>query len=238
MTRERLPLSTVLPRAWIGFCSAPWPLVSLAALTLSSAAGLGTLAHELQALDAAWSAYAGHVIWALSFLVPLAPLLGLLRLADTLLPSTGPGDPDAPQAKERLPWLLRQSLALILIEVLILMGSVSMLRTISSALIQHSGVLAAIVLVPGSLALGIWALGQCLALPLLIHCGHRPLAAMEHSRKLVQHNRLKVLALLGLLVGINLMGLMGACLGLLLTLPLSALILMASCRTQTPWSRD
>ena len=60
---------------------------------------------------------------------------------------------------------------------------------------------------------------------------------MEHSRKLVQQNRLKVLAL-GLLVGLNLIGLMGACLGLLLTLPLSALILMASCRTQTPWRRD
>ena len=93
-------------------------------------------------------------------------------------------------------------------------------------------------LLVGGIALISWTAGQVLALPLLIHHGHRPLAAMEHSRKLVQQNRLKVLALLGLLVGLNLIGLMGACLGLLLTLPLSALILMASCRTQTPWRRD
>ena len=46
------------------------------------------------------------------------------------------------------------------------------------------------------------------------------------------------MALLGLLVGINLIGLMGACIGLIISLPLSALILMASCRTQTPWSKD
>jgi hypothetical protein len=61
---------------------------------------------------------------------------------------------------------------------------------------------------------------------------------MEHSRKLVQQNRLKVLALVGLILGINLVGLMGACLGLILSLPFSALILMASCRTQAPWSKD
>ena len=61
---------------------------------------------------------------------------------------------------------------------------------------------------------------------------------MEQSRRLVQDNRLKVMALLGLLVGINLIGLMGACIGLIISLPLSALILMASCRTQTPWSKD
>ena len=86
--------------------------------------------------------------------------------------------------------------------------------------------------------MAIWTLGQSLALPLLVHHGHRPLAAMEHSRRLVQTNRLKVLALLGLLLGINLIGLMGACLGLLLSLPISALLLMASCRTQTPWVRE
>ena len=31
---------------------------------------------------------------------------------------------------------------------------------------------------------------------------------------------------------------MGACLGLLLSIPISAMLLMASCRTQTPWDRD
>ena len=133
---------------------------------------------------------------------------------------------------------LRQSVALALIETLILLGGVTTLRSLGTALLAHSGVLAAVALLVGGIALTSWTAGQVLALPLLIHHGHRPLAAMEHSRKLVQQNRLKVLALLGLLVGLNLIGLMGACLGLLLTLPLSALILMASCRTQTPWRRD
>ena len=165
-------------------------------------------------------------------------MLGLLRLADTLLPSSGPDDSDVPQAKERIPWLLRQSVALALIETLILLGGVTTLRSLGTALLAHSGVLAAVALLVGGIALTSWTAGQVLALPLLIHHGHRPLAAMEHSRKLVQQNRLKVLALLGLLVGLNLIGLMGACLGLLLTLPLSALIMMASCRTQTPWRRD
>ena len=238
MTRERLPLSTVLPRAWIGFCRAPWPCVGLAGLALSTATGLGSLAHELQRSTNPWIQSSGDLTWILSIALPLLPLLALLRLADTLLPSAGPDDHDCPQAKERLPWLLRQSVALALIEALILLGGISTLRMISTALISHSGVLAAVTLILGGLGLLSWTIGQTLALPLLIHHGHRPLAAMEHSRKLVKSNRLKILALLGLIVGINLVGLMGACLGLLLSLPISALILMASCRTQTPWSRD
>ena len=238
MMRERLPLSTVLPRAWKGFTGAPWPCVSLSGLMLSSAAGLGTLAQELQASSNPWVRHSGDVTWILSLLVPLVLLLGLLRLADTLLPSSGPDDSDGPQAKERIPWLLRQSVALALIEALIVLGGITTLRSLGMALLVHSGVLAGVALILGGIALTSWTVGQVLALPLLIHHGHRPLAAMEHSRKLVQQNRLKVLALLGLLVGLNLIGLMGACLGLLITLPLSALILMASCRTQTPWRRD
>ena len=238
MMRERLPLSTVLPRAWKGFTSAPWPCISLSGLILSSAAGLGTLARELQTSTSSWIRHSGDLVWVLSLLVPLVLMLGLLRLADTLLPSTGPDDRDVPQAKERIPWLLRQSVALALIEALILLGGITTLRSLGAALLAHSGVLAGMALLVGGIALTSWTAGQVLALPLLIHHGHRPLAAMEHSRKLVQQNRLKVLALLGLLVGLNLIGLMGACLGLLLTLPLSALILMASCRTQTPWRRD
>ena len=90
----------------------------------------------------------------------------------------------------------------------------------------------------GGVGIAIWLIGQLLSIPLLIHHGHRPLRAMEHSRKLFQANRLKVLALLGLLLGINLLGLMAASLGLLFSLPFSALLLMASRRTQTPWRRE
>ena len=236
MAAERLPLSTVLPRAWIGFCSGPWPCVGLTALALASAAGLGLLAQELQANSNSWVRHGGDAVWLLSFVVPLLPLLALLRLADNLLPGSAADDP--PQARERLPWLLRQSLALVAIETLILLGGITTLRGLFNLLINHSGVLAAFSTVLGSGALLAWALSQLLALPLLIHHGHRPLAAMEHSRTLIKHNRAKVLALVGLLLGLNLLGLMGACLGLLLSLPFSALILMASCRTHAPWSRD
>ena len=236
MAVERLPISTVLPRAWIGFCSGPWPCVGLTALAMTSATGLGLLAQELHASSNAWIRHGGDVIWLLSFVVPLLPLLALLRLADNLLPGSAADDP--PQAKERLPWLLRQSLALVAIETLILLGGITMIRGLFNLLIHHSGVLAALSILIGSGALLIWTMSQLLALPLLIHHGHRPLAAMEHSRNLIKHNRAKVLALVGLLLGLNLLGLMGACLGLLLSLPLSALILMASCRTQTPWRRD
>ncbi|WP_115019488.1 hypothetical protein [Synechococcus sp. UW140] len=238
MPPERLPLSTVLPRAWIGFCSAPWPCVGLAALALISAFGLGSLAQELHTSGHAWVRHLGDLFWVLSMLAPLVPLLALLQLADTLLPSAGPDEHDSPQTRERIPWLLRQSLALVLIEALILFGGITAIRSVFSTLIAHSGVLAALSALIGSVALIAWTFAQCLALPLLIHHGYRPLAAMEHSRKLVQQNRLKVLALVGLILGINLVGLMGACLGLILSLPFSALILMASCRTQAPWSKD
>ena len=67
-----------------------------------------------------------------------------------------------------------------------------------------------------------WLFSQVLALPLLVHHRHRALQAMDHSRQLVRHNGLKVLALLGLLIGINLLGLIGASLVLLFSLPFSA----------------
>ena len=77
-----------------------------------------------------------------------------------------------------------------------------------------------------------------MALPLLVHHHHRALEAMAHSRQLVNNNGLKVMAMLGLLAGLNLLGLLGASIGLLLSLPFSALVLMACCRSQTPWRSD
>ena len=57
-------------------------------------------------------------------------------------------------------------------------------------------------------------------------------------RQLVHRDGLKVLALLGMLLGLNLLGLIVATLGLLLSLPFSALVLMACCRLQTPLISD
>ena len=165
--------------------------------------------------------------------------MALLHLADQMLPagSTAAADGPAPGTRP-LSWLLKQTAALVLLEGVMLIGAITMLRVMGALLVRHSGVLANGVLILGGFMLTVWCLGQSLALPLLVHHGHRPLAAMEHSRRLVQANRLKVLALLGLILGVNLIGLMGACLGLLLSIPISAMLLMASCRTQTPWDRD
>ena len=67
---------------------------------------------------------------------------------------------------------------------------------------------------------------------------HRQPTSPFRSRQLVHRNVLKVLALLGMLLGINLLGLIGATLGLLLSLPFSALVLMACCRPQAPLISD
>ena len=83
-----------------------------------------------------------------------------------------------------------------------------------------------------------WLFSQTMALPLLVHKHCRTLQAMDHSQQLVHRNGLKVLALLGMLLGLNLLGLIGATLGLLLSLPFSALVLMACCRPQTPLISD
>jgi len=231
--REVLPLATVLPRAWIGFGKAPWRCVGLAALILITLMGPGVLASDMQRSGWPLIASLGHLLVACSLLLPIAPAMALLQLADQLLPGSGaaPEGHHHHQPITRL-WLWRQGVALLLLELLILAGGLTGLKLLNALLIAQSGVLAGAALLVGGLALGVWTAGQLLAFPLLVHHRHRPLAAMEHSRRLVNGNRLKVLALIGLLLGLNAVGLMGACLGLLISLPLSALVLMASCRTQ------
>ena len=93
-------------------------------------------------------------------------------------------------------------------------------------------------MIAGSLLLLHWLFTQVMALPLLVHHHHHARQAMAHSRHLVNSNGLKVLAMLGLITGLNLLGLLAASLGLLLSLPFSALVLMACCRSQTPWRSD
>ncbi|QNJ06902.1 putative membrane protein [Synechococcus sp. MEDNS5] len=236
---ERLPLTTIIPRAWIGFGKAPWKCVGLTALTLIVLTGLGVLARDLQESGQRGFEMTGNALLVLTIPASLGPLVSLLRLADQLLPSGAGSEAEASPGKGRpLRWLLRQTTALVLLEGVVFIGGLNVIRILSGLIASYSGVLSTAVLLIGLLALAAWALSQILALPLLVHHGHHPLAAMEHSRKIVQANRIKVLALLGLLLGVNLIGLMGACLGLLLSIPLSALLLMASCRTQTPWDRD
>ena len=200
--------------------------------------GLGVVARDLQQSKNHLLQHVGDVVLILAIILPLTPLIALLQLADELLPGGWERESNEPSVKRRFTWLLKQTFGLVVIEGLITIGSISSIRLLSEFLAPHSGVMASLVLGLGGIGIVIWLIGQLLAIPLLIHHGHRPLQAMEHSRKLVQSNRLKVLALIGLLLGINVLGFLAASLGLLISLPFSALLLMASCRTQKPCRKE
>jgi hypothetical protein len=228
-----LPLITLLPRAWIGFGKAPWRCVGFAALILMCAIGPAVVAQDLRAISKPGFAQMGDIAVLISLGLPMVPLMGLLRFADQLLPA--PLEPKPPQ---RLLTLLSQALALIVIELLLLVAGLALIQCLSWAIGQVSTTLAGLTVIVGALIVGAGLFTQVLSLPLLVHHRCRALQAMDRSRRLVQHNSLKMLAVLGLLLGINALGLLGATLGLLLSLPFSALILMACCRPQAPWRRD
>ena len=163
----------------------------------------------------------------------MLPLLALLRLTDGLLPDRRDDRPDQTWRQ-----LLHQAFTLVLFEMLLVLGGLGLIQSLSWMLGRWSTALAGLSVVLGGLVLMSWLFSQTLAFPLLVHERCRALQAMDHSRQLVHRNGLKVLALLGMLLGINLLGLIGATLGLLLSLPFSALVLMACCRPQTPFSND
>ena len=87
-----LPLVTLLPRAWIGFAKAPWRCVGLASALLLSAIGPALLGEDLRQLGVGWL---GDLMVAASLVLPLLPLLALLRLADQLLPAESTTKPAA-----------------------------------------------------------------------------------------------------------------------------------------------
>ncbi len=232
-THEQLPLLTLLPRAWIAFGKAPWQCVGRSTLVLLSATGLAVVGQDLRLVETDWLAKIGDLVVVLSLIVPLIPLIGLLQLADDLLPG---GDPPKPPVRWR--WLWRQSGSLLLLETVVATGGLAVIQSLSWIFSRISTTLAGVVVVIGGLLLISWLFSQILALPLLVHHRYRALQAMDHSRQLVRHNILKAMALIGMLIGLNLLGLIGATLGLLLSLPFSALLLMGCCRTQTPLSND
>ena len=178
---------------------------------------------------------AGDIAVLVSLGLPVVPLLGLLRLADQLLPS-----PLEPRPPQRLKTLLSQALVLVAIELFLLLAGLGLIQFLSWAVGQVITTLTGLIVILGALALivGAGLFTQVLSLPLLVHHRCRALQAMDRSRRLLQHNSLKMLAIFGLLLGINALGLLGATLGLLLSLPFSALVLMACCRPQAPWRRD
>ena len=228
-----IPLFTLLPRAWIGFSRGPWRCVGLAALVLISTSGPAVVGHDLRLAGSPWLNRLGDLSVLVSLVLPLFPLLALLRLTDGLLPDRRVDPP-----KQSWQQLLRQAFTLVLLELLLLLGGLGLIQSLSWMLGRWSTVLASLSVLLGGLVLLSWLFSQIMALPLLVHERCRALQAMDHSRQLVHRNGLKVLALLGMLLGINLLGLIGATLGLLLSLPFSALVLMACCRPQTPFSSD
>lgn len=197
------------------------------------AIGPAVVAQDLRAISTPGVARFGDIAVLISLGLPIVPLLGLLRFADQLLPV--PLEPKPPQ---RLTTLLCQAFALMVIELLLLVAGLTLIQCLSWAIGQVSTTLAGLIVILGALILGAGLFTQVMSLPLLVHHRCRALQAMDRSRRLVQNNSLKMLAVLGLLLGINALGLLGATLGLLLSLPFSALILMACCRPQAPWRRD
>ena len=231
-----LPLITALPRAWIAFGRAPWQHVGLSALALLSSIGFALVGQDLRAVQDALLQRIGDVCVLCSLLVPIGPVLALLKLADRMLPEP-PATSSANQRKPR-GWLLRQAITLMVIELLVLAGALTVIQSLSWFLGTMSPTLAGLSVVLCSALLLHWLFTQVMALPLLVHHRHRALLAMAHRRELVKAKVLKVLAKLGLISGLNMLGLILASLGLLLSLPFSALVLMACCRTQTPWRSD
>ena len=94
-----LPLVTLLPRAWIGFGKAAWRCFGLATALLLSAVGPAVLGEDRRRLGFAWL---GDLVVVASLVLPLLPLLALLRLADQLLP-----EESMPERPIGWSWLLR-----------------------------------------------------------------------------------------------------------------------------------
>ena len=117
---SELPLITALPRAWIAFGRAPWQHVGLSALALLSSIGFALVGQDLRAIEDALLQRIGDVCVLCSLLVPIGPVLALLKLADRMLPEP----PATSSAKQRKPrgWLLRQAITLMVIELLVLAG--------------------------------------------------------------------------------------------------------------------
>ena len=84
---ERIPLTTIIPRAWVGFSQAPWRFVGLTALMLITVTGLSLISKDLQQGEGWWQSTMSDVLFVATIPTTLLPLVALLHLADQLLPS-------------------------------------------------------------------------------------------------------------------------------------------------------
>ena len=96
-----------------------------------------------------------------SLVLQLMPLLALLRLADQLLPAES-----MPERPIGWSWLLRQATGLVLFELLLVLGGLTLIQTLSWAVGRLSTTLAGLVVVSGGLLMLCW----CSARYWLCHC--------------------------------------------------------------------
>ncbi len=96
-------------------------------------------------ISAPWLAQLGNIAVLISLGLPRIPLLGLLRLADQLLPDTLEA-----RLPQRLSNLLSQSLFLVVFEVLLLIAGLGLIQFLSWAVGNVSTTLAGIIVLLGA----------------------------------------------------------------------------------------
>ena len=104
---------------------------------LISASGPAVIGHDLRLAGSPWLNRLGDLSVLISLALPLVPLLALLRLADCLLPDRGN---DRPQQSWRQ--LLKQAFNLVLLELVLILGGVGLIQSLSWILGRWSTALA------------------------------------------------------------------------------------------------
>ena len=98
-------------------------------MVLISASGPAVIGHDLRLAGSPWLSRLGDLSVLVSLVLPLLPLLALLQLTDGLLPDRGDERP-------RQSWiqLLRQAYTLVLLELVLVLGGVGLIQSLSCLL--------------------------------------------------------------------------------------------------------
>ena len=125
---------------------------------LISASGPAVIGHDLRLAGSPWLNRLGDLSVLISLVLPLVPLLALLVLTDGLLPDRGD---DRPQQSWRQ--LLQQAFTLVLLELVLVLGGVGLIQSLSWMLGRWSTALAGLSVLLGGLVLLSWLFSQTLA---------------------------------------------------------------------------
>ena len=210
-----------MPRTWKAAGTAPWNCVGRATLVFSVALVL-VVGQDLRQLEPTWLVRLGDVQRAQPCAFPCCRCCNWQTPFWTRLNV---------QTSPRQRWLVRQSLSLLLLEGLILVGGIGLIQSISWAAgrISSSG---------RAVGSGRWTSAGQLALSQICAAPARssplPSSSGHGSQQAAGAQRLEGA---GTWVTCCLNLLLGATLGLLLGLPFSALLLMASCHLKRRGAR-